>query len=110
MRVRMLGLVLTIIAAACDGGGPSGTPGSGFEGRYTGAHRFSFGGVSPDINCTGSVVIVDVRGTTLSGTLTIDPCPQLQSPNTVTTVISGTISSSGSMSFTIPGLEAFVEG
>jgi hypothetical protein len=106
---RTLGLVLLAIAAtACDGSGPSGSSGSEFEGRYTGTHRFSFGGVVADITCTGSVVIINVSGTAMTGTLTLDPCQGFDTTGG-TIPISGTLAGSGSLSFTIPGQEQFVE-
>jgi hypothetical protein len=95
-------VTLAVVAAACGGSGPSG-PGGDVE-RYGGNHRFTFTieGVPFEFVCTGSLVIIEVRGTTLTGTMTIDPSSAQCASLAGTTSISGTLASNGTITFATP--------
>jgi hypothetical protein len=113
MAKRMI-MVAAALAAlvACDGDGPSGPPGSSAEGTYRGTHTFSFifGAQTISLTCNGSVVVIDVVGQAVQGTMTIDATPPPDCPDLANTgPISGSLTSNGTLTFATPDQAEFGE-
>ena len=76
-RHTVFGLLLAVAIFACSGSsGPSGPVGGGIAGTYSGTHQIVILlGTQPlGFQCNGSVV-VQASGSSLTGTLVLDPCP-----------------------------------
>lgn len=106
MRLRAF-VLAAVLAAACSSG-PSG-PSGGTAGRYSGIHSFTITAEgNPEIfNCGGRLVISNVTGSTVTGTLTLNACPPFLA-QTGTTTLSGTFID-GQLTVTIPNLSLFTE-
>lgn len=113
--MRKIGIlaVVAIVATleACGGGGgPTGPSGTDVTGTYAGSHAFSvtLNGSTVSFSCTGTFVVSQASGGTISGTLTLDPCSQLDITETSSLPFTGTYSN-GTLTFTVAGQDQFIQ-
>ncbi|MBW3660016.1 MAG: hypothetical protein KY397_00070 [Gemmatimonadetes bacterium] len=115
IRRAAASLVALAVVAGCGGGddGPTGPDGPDIRGTYTGTHTFSIqiaDNPPIDLRCPGGIIVTSSRGGFFSGSLRIDPCPQLEVEAPISTTLSGTVQSDGNVRFVVIGQGALVEG
>lgn len=109
-------LAATAVAVACSSGGggdggPSGPTIPDVRGTYTGQHNFTAtSGVEMiELSCDGHVAITTQSGASIAGTVRIEPCEALGQEEAVETILAGTVTQSGSTTFTVAGQDEIDE-